>query len=190
MSYCYENLLPGTIRLLRLLPHEDENASIQCQLFSYNLQELGKRRHPYDALSYVWGDLINPKSISIDNHNISVTVNLHRALSRLRHRYIERILWVDAVCINQGNELEKEQQIRIMAKIYAQANCVVVWLGEGADDSDHALEAIRVAGGGKESSKSLNNEAIYKAVLALLQRAWFRRIWVGEQILIIFRNIY
>ena len=170
------------IRLLRLLPHESGNAPIQCQLFNYTLQDSGRRTHPYDALSYVWGDWVNPESIFIAGHKLPVTQNLYRALLRLRHHSIERILWVDAVCINQSDILEKEQQIRFMAKIYAQANRVVVWLGEGADNSDLALEEIRVAGGGKKSSNSSSPEMIHKAVLALLQRPWFRRIWVREHL--------
>jgi hypothetical protein len=180
-KYRYSPLSLGShIRLLRLLPHEDQNAPIQCQLFNYSLQELGKRTHPYDALSYVWGGSDKHQSISIGEHGLHVTEKLHEALSRLRHRSIERIIWVDAVCIDQEKEQEKEQQIQFMAKIYAQANRVVVWLGEAADNSDRALEEIRVAGG-KEFTNSSNNEMIQQAIIALLNRPWFRRIWVSEQ---------
>ena len=177
-SYRYQPLLqePDSIRLLRLLPDKDENASIQCELFNYTLQESGKRTHPYDALSYVWGNSDNPKSISIGKHTLLVTQNLHRALSRLRYCSIERILWVDAVSINQGDKSEKEQQIQFMAKIYAQANRVVIWLGDAADYSDQALEEIRVTGGSKKSSNSSNPETIQQTVLALLRRPWFRHI--------------
>jgi hypothetical protein len=173
----YQPLLPNSIRLLRLLPHEDENAPIQCQLFSCSLQESAKRSHPYDALSYVWGSEDKPRSISIGEDDLPVTVNLHDALLRLRHRSIERIIWIDAVCINQKNEREKGQQIQCMAMIFAQASHVVVWLGEAAHDSDRALEEIRVAGSQK-STNSSDNESISQAVLALLKRSWFQRIWV------------
>jgi heterokaryon incompatibility protein (HET) len=69
-----------------------------------------------------------------------------------------------------------------MAKIYGQANCVVAWLGKAADDSDRALEEIRVAGGKKATDFS-NNETIHdqQAVFTLLQRPWFRRIWVWNK---------
>ncbi|KUJ13497.1 HET-domain-containing protein [Mollisia scopiformis] len=170
------------IRLLRLLPHESRNAAIQCQLFNYTLQDSGRRTHPYEALSYVWGDLVNLESISIGGYELPVTQNLYKALSHLRHRSIDRILWVDAVCINQYDTMEKERQIRFMAKIYAQASCVVVWLGECADNSDQALEEIRVAAGGKKSSNQSNLTMIHKAVSSLLQRPWFRRIWVLQEV--------
>lgn len=183
-SYCYRPLLPEPdgIRLLRLLPCVDESAPIQCQLFNYSLRESGKRTHPYDALSYVWGSWENPGSIFIDNHEKLVTRNLYGALSRLRHGFIERFLWIDALCINQADLSEKEQQIQFMAKIYAQANRVVVWLGEAADDSDQALEVIRVAGADKDFPSTSRNEVIQHAILALLRRSWFRRIWVRKYI--------
>jgi hypothetical protein len=101
------------------------------------------------------------------------------ALSHLRDPSIERIIWVDAVCINQNDDPEKKHQIGLMSKIYSQANRVIIWLGEAADDSDLAVEEIRVAG----SKKSMNssNEKIQRAILALLGRPWFRRIWVRNR---------
>jgi hypothetical protein len=188
--YRYCDLLhePDSIRLLRLLPSKDKNAVIRCKLFNYSIQESGQRTHPYDALSYVWGKSHKPWPIvRIRKHVLPVTPNLYEALSHLRHCSIERILWVDAICINQDNIKEKEQQIRFMADVFGQANRVVVWLGTAADNSDQALEEIRVAGGkeilaagGKTSINSSNKETIQQAVLALLGRPWFRRIWVRE----------
>jgi len=181
---CYhEPLLLDSIRLIRLLPNEDKKAPIQCELFHCSLQDLSKRMHPYDALSYVWGDPSKPHPMFVREHNsksgqnLQVTKNLHEALLRLRNCFVERILWIDAVSINQKDEQEKEQQIQFMAKIYAQANRVIVWLGETADNSDQALQEIRNAGG-KEIKNSLEDETIQQAVTALLQRPWFRRIWV------------
>ena len=176
--YSYSALPLGfDIRLLRLMPHKDGTAPIQCQLFDYSLQESDQRTHPYDALSYVWGGSDKPLSIFVDEHDqqhtLPVTKNLHEALSRLRYRSIERIIWVDAVCINQENEQEKVQQIQLMAKIYAQASRVVVWLGEAANNSDRALEEIRAAKGEGSTNSS---------IIALLDRPWFRRIWVSKQV--------
>jgi hypothetical protein len=168
---------PQSIRLIRLLPSKTERAPIRCQLIDYSLQDLGRRTHLYEALSYVWGDPNVTRPILIDEHSLPVTINLYGALLRLRHCSWERIIWVDAVCINQSKREEKEQQILLMAEIYGQANSVVVWLGEAADNSDQALEEIRLAGG-KLPTNSSNKEATENAVVALLQRPWFRRIWV------------
>jgi hypothetical protein len=167
----------GCIRLLRLMPHEDEAADIQCELFEYSLENSCKGVHLYEALSYVWGDPENKRPLLMHNHSFDVTINLHAALSHLRNHSIERILWIDALCIDQANQEEKEHQIQSMARIYGQAQRVIVWLGEVADDSDLALEAIRIAGN-KNFTHSSVSERIQPAVLALLQRPWFRRIWV------------
>jgi hypothetical protein len=184
-QYCYSPLSSGhdSIRLLRLMPHEDETADIQCELFEYSPQN-SCGNHLYEALSYVWGNPDETLPIFIHEHGFNVTVNLRAALLRLRNHSIERILWVDAICIDQANWEEKGHQIQSMAKIYGQANRVVVWLGEAADDSDLAFEEIRVAGGKKsKSTNPLDCGSIQQAVLALLQRPWFRRIWVWEQTL-------
>jgi hypothetical protein len=175
-----------SIRLLRLLPNEDDAAEIQCELFEYPLHE-SRKNHLYEALSYVWGDPKHTLPISMHGHSFNVTVNLHAALLRLRNHFMHRILWIDAICINQANQKEKEHQIQAMAKIYGQANRVVVWLGEAVDESDKAFEYIRIAGGHSVSRALsdvlLETKVIEKPVVALLQRPWFRRIWVREHIL-------
>jgi len=177
-SYSLPSLGSDSIRLLRLMPNEDENAPIQCRLHNYPLQRLDKGTHLYEALSYVWGSSNTPQSVFIDNCDLPVTANLYQALSRLRDRTFERILWVDYICINQADEQEKEHQIQSMAKIYGQANRVIVYLGEAADDSDQALEDIRVAAEAESISSSQSEEG-QKAMLKLLERPWFRRIWVS-----------
>lgn len=106
-----------------------------------------------------------------------MTQNLHAALARLRYSLFERIIWIDAVCINQNDDREKEQQIQFMAKIYALANRVIVWLGEVAEDSDQALHWIRAAGGTMPQIPLCDGMS-QQAVTALLQQPWFRRIWV------------
>jgi hypothetical protein len=179
-QYSYSPLPLGTdsIRLLRLKPNKDETANIQCEIFEYSLQR-SSGTHLYDALSYVWGSPDKTLPIFVHNHSFNVTVNLHAALSRLRNGSLERVIWVDAICIDQANNKEKEDQIQSMAKIYGQANRVIVWLGEAEDHSDQALEAVRLAPG-KKSTKEF--EMTSEAVLALLQRPWFRRIWVRLQV--------
>jgi hypothetical protein len=101
-SYPYSSLPPDgdNIRLLRLLPNENEAAPLYCELRNYSLQKLGPRTHLYEALSYVWGDARKTLPIYVDNNRFLVTVNLHAALLRLQDHSFERIIWVDAICIN------------------------------------------------------------------------------------------
>ncbi|RYP52665.1 hypothetical protein DL768_002221 [Monosporascus sp. mg162] len=158
----------------------------QNELFDYPLRDSNEGTHLYEALSYVWGDEGNRQPISIDNHDLKVTSNLHAALLRLRDRLLPRVIWIDAICINQGDPNEKGQQVQSMAKIYAKASRVIVWLGEAAADSDQAIEYIRTAAV-EESSKSLVDESLVnetsqQAILTLLQRPWFQRIWVLQEV--------
>jgi hypothetical protein len=175
----YSPLPPGNgnIRLLRLMAHTDEIARIECQLFDYPLQGLGDGTHLYEALSYVWGDPNNPPSIFINGHDLPVTKNLYLALLCLRDRFIDRILWVDALCIHQKDNKEKGQQIRLMAEIYSKASRVIIWLGEEEKDSNLALEQIHLAAD-DTSTKPLLNKLNKQAIRTLLQRPWFNRIWV------------
>jgi hypothetical protein len=169
------------IRLLRLLPNEDEAAPLQCELRKYSLQKPGPRTHLYEALSYVWGDARDTLPIYVGNNRFPVTVNLHAALSRLREHSFERIMWVDAICINQKNPEEQGQQVQLMAKIYSNAHRVIVWLGEEAVEIKGALENIRLAANEELTERSKKEKQ--PTILNLLRRQWFQRIWVREQIL-------
>ncbi|KAH8757088.1 heterokaryon incompatibility protein-domain-containing protein, partial [Hyaloscypha finlandica] len=179
--YC---ILPpdgDNIRLLRLLPNDDEAATVQCELCSYSLQKLGPRTHLYEALSYVWGDTSETLPIWVDNNQFPVTVNLHAALLRLRDHSFERIIWIDAICINQKNPQEQGHQVQLMAKIYSNAYRVIVWLGEEVVEIKGALEDIRLAAN-KELLGNSEKEINKQAILNLLQRPWFRRIWVLQEV--------
>jgi hypothetical protein len=178
MSEYRHNLLlqPGSIRLLRLLPSKGDLKNIRCELFEYDLEKSDQVTRPYEALSYVWGSEDTPQTIIIGDQRFKVTQNLHTALLRLQDHSIPRILWVDAICINQTNEKEKGHQLQFMAEIYAKASRVIVWLGKAQDNSEHALEVIRLAG--QKSTNLSNTEPFQQEILQLLQRQWFRRIWV------------
>ncbi|RYP69565.1 hypothetical protein DL771_006080 [Monosporascus sp. 5C6A] len=138
----YSPLPEGSIRLLSLLPHEDTNAPIQCRLFDYPLQVSSQGTHPYEALSYVWGDPNNLRSISINEYDLLITANLHAALLHLRAPFLERMFWVDAICINQTDEAEKGEQIRHMAEIYSRFSLNIRPLGE-LIDMYHTHEATK-----------------------------------------------
>jgi hypothetical protein len=171
------SLQNDSIRLLRLKPDKDKSADIHCELFEYSLQECS-RSHLYEALSYVWGGSQKNLHVFIRSCSFGVTDNLHAALLQLRNPTLERILWVDAICIDQTNQKEKEHQIQMMAMVYGQANRVIVWLGEAAECSEQALTQILVARGDMFTHPP-SNDTIGKQVIALLQRPWFRRVWVS-----------
>lgn len=90
----------------------------------------------YEALSYTWGDESIRHTILIDGCDFSVGQNLFDALRGLRVEVKERMLWVDAICINQSDVPERNKQISIMPFIYMRAQTVLIWLGPLEDRGD------------------------------------------------------
>ena len=89
---------------------------IQCKLRIVSLNE----DLQYVALSYCWGDQNDRDSISVNGQKITVTRSLATALKYMRRNDEEVILWNDATCINQNDEIEKGSQIMLMGQIYAR----------------------------------------------------------------------
>jgi hypothetical protein len=80
----------------------------------------------YIALSYVWGDEAIGSPISINNETTSITTNLDRALRNLWRKGGEEVLvWADAICINQADDVEKASQVRMMGDIYSNGMLVL-----------------------------------------------------------------
>lgn len=183
-AFKYSPLSPGWIRLLRLIPNRDSNAPIYCQLFDFPLHEVGEEPCLYEAVSYVWGGLDKYHSIDIDGSSLAVRTNLYAALIRFRDKFFAKILWIDAVCINQEDKTERGHQVQEMAKIYRKADRVIVWLGEGMDGGDQALERMSdlAADHVVRDMKRVGSELDLQAVFRLLGRAWFRRVWVCRSI--------
>lgn len=97
----------------------------------------------YEAISYVWGDPAKPRSIVCDGQVLAITESIFTALKRFRHVDRVRILWADAICINQENDKEKSTQVTLMHDVYRKSACTLIWLGH-EDDAivQHALSGI------------------------------------------------
>lgn len=124
----------GRVRLLMLQPGRG-NEQITCRLFAASI---GKR--PYSTLSYVWGDMKITKLIQVNAHSIPVTINLEAALRYIRQLDKPVDIWVDAVCINQGDNQERGRQVAMMGQIYAQCCKCYIWLG--CPELDYPNEGI------------------------------------------------
>ncbi|KAG6359739.1 hypothetical protein INS49_010791 [Diaporthe citri] len=129
------------IRVLVLHPGNFHDP-INCTLGTVSLKSCPH----FNALSYVWGDSRLRGDIVLNGVPITVTRNLETALRHLRSHPKHHVdttatpLWVDAVCINQEDFDERNEQVRMMRDIYSLADRVVIWLGEGNADSDWAME--------------------------------------------------
>ncbi|KAF4429395.1 hypothetical protein FACUT_9138 [Fusarium acutatum] len=97
----------------------------------------------FTALSYVWGQGSSHK-IACNGCDINITQSCYEALASLRQSCRSLTIWVDAICINQEDNSEKEQQIVLMGSIFTLAETVYVWLGVGNAKTDQAAEYIGV----------------------------------------------
>ncbi|KAF2092961.1 heterokaryon incompatibility, partial [Rhizodiscina lignyota] len=75
----------------------------------------------YYALSYTWGEETDRKEIELNGCRFEVTNNLYEFLSVIRDSEGDIQLWIDAICINQFDDLEKARQVERMGDIYRHA---------------------------------------------------------------------
>jgi hypothetical protein len=112
----------------------------------------------YQALSYTWGDPNRVCTIILNGQKISVGTNLEEALQYFYSISYLGLLWVDAICINQNDNDEKNWQVQQMRDIYAQAEFVIAWLGAASDGSDLAMEKLAIAGDAIEGAVNQTSE--------------------------------
>jgi hypothetical protein len=139
MPYTFTTLDRRTdIRLLTLNRGSGDDP-IVCGLNNTSEED----RPPYEALSYTWGSPDDVADIQLNGTVISIRENLWQALWHLRREGEDRIIWADAICIDQNNILERNHQVKLMKSIYTQASDVAVWLGLEGDESDTAMDFLR-----------------------------------------------
>ncbi|KAK5163904.1 uncharacterized protein LTR77_010298 [Saxophila tyrrhenica] len=142
MSFYDRPLANNEIRLLLLRPSPDPTAPIECDPETRSLNGDGPA---YEALSYTWGppypshddaDIVfscyneQPRAITLRGQEVGVKSNLYDCLLRFRSKETTRVLWVDALCINQQDLEERAQQVSIMSEVYKQCTSALIWLGE------------------------------------------------------------
>jgi len=192
-AYIYEALPnPDDIRLILLHPGSLDNDDITCEILLTSLAN-----HPsFEALSYTWGTEHKTESIQIGPNALKITANLHSALKHLRHVTEIRVLWADAICINQADDAERSKQVRIMGNIYSKADRTVVWLGEGFDGDKDAFALVsKFAQGSIDDNVQIFIEPLaledievflkdfnWVVLDELLSRKWFTRMWVIQEV--------
>lgn len=193
-------------RLIRL--HDDNgvpNSDLICDLLTADIlhprfEGLGVRSGSnegdsivaYEALSYAWGSNDRTKTIKCNDIEFPITQNLWQALMALRlPQAFEpnvkqfRYLWVDAICINQNDNLERGEQVWNMLTIYGKAIRVIGWLGADHEDIEVMLNFAQLFGIGENFvpfSRRIDCGKVLKGLDDLYNRPWFSRIWVQQEI--------
>ena len=170
---------------------------LSCRLLTAELihsEGIGVRAYskivPYEALSYCWGKASDSCSILLNGFPYTITNNLAAALRALRSDYNTsgpRILWVDALCIDQANDAEKSVQIRNMLAIFQKAQRVIAWLGEDEDSSSaRGFDWISQVRSPQVFSPFPSSPDYIldcqRAFQGLLRRPWFHRTWIRQEV--------
>jgi hypothetical protein len=141
---------PRSFRVLRLHPSSDLSAPLDITLFEASIDDFPSDRHRYEALSYVWGAPMGSVPCTCDGKHLLITPNCDGALRQLRLSNQCRNLWVDAICIDQGNSeeslKERNTQITLMGEVYRTAERTLCWLGNGEEYTTATFERLRQIG--------------------------------------------
>ncbi|KAF2840182.1 hypothetical protein M501DRAFT_1023505 [Patellaria atrata CBS 101060] len=217
-KYTYSPLLnPSTdIRLVELVKGEVDE-EIRIRIFSASLAEWRKTAKSELSLQELNRKLSEPlrAHVTVEERFIIEDPRepdpgrwqwaFSATLSYLRNPTSSRILWIDAICIDQNNFKERESQVRRMTDIYSSASRVIAWLGPESDSSHEALETIKYIGKQVELletgslcpspdavERNWNDPRIkvcsctqtWDAIDLLLNREWFNRVWIIQEILL------
>jgi len=129
------------IRVLTILNQLSDEGLVDCSIESISLDD----QPEFTALSYCWGAPQPAGAIRVNGVPCYVTPNLAAVLRPLRFTKDAGTIpiWIDALCINQSDLDERGAQVAMMMFIYAQAECVHVWLGDKMGPSADAMETLQ-----------------------------------------------
>ena len=192
-------------RLVQLL--KGNNDDIQCELFQAWLHQ-SEGVISYEAFSYTWGSVEKTDNIKVNGRIMGVTQNLYLALRHLRFEDKDRILWIDAICIDQDNIKERGHQVQQMAEIYNKAERVIIWLGTATYETKVVMDSMKqlqeesinyACNDWKVSDQRWVNiwlavqpklRSVHTNLMArqreglesLLGQSWFKRVWILQEV--------
>ncbi len=183
----------STFRLLRL--HGGHGDRIVCSLVHHTL---GSATCPsYRAVSYTWGRDTASYTIHMPGPSIvRIRENLRNALRSIRDERSDCWLWIDAICIKQRSNEERNHQIKLMAEIYSNANVVLVWLQSANEDADvgPAFDFVRTAVAHDTTDRSVFNyvqahfrtsRSVWSSVKRLCQLRYWTRKWIIQELVMV-----
>lgn len=187
LEYQYYPLPAGSIRLIRILPGEPW-ARTRCTIVHRCL-----RYDPeYDAVSYAWGSkektrriYVQPMDPSLPEMTLPVTVNCFHLLKHLRNTSIPNgEIWIDAICINQASDEEKEKQVTMMGEIFKAAERVLVYPGDVHQNNAQRMEDLRTQIQLRRNERIPKPLSLIIIMENILKQDWFWRTWVLQEVVL------
>jgi hypothetical protein len=195
---------PDYIRLLHLEPASGNPSQPRGSLQVHKLDG----QCEYEAISYAWGDWPEiDQNLFLDDQILKISRNLYAALMAYSYPDRTRVIWADAICINQADNADKSQQVAIMADIYRKAKTVLAWLAPAFTHTVEAMEfmsqlaskagSFGISDEGEQhrlieefpsinisdaEARDLIKDAINSHVDYLVSRPWFNRVWIVQEV--------
>jgi hypothetical protein len=152
----------------------------------------------FAALSYVWGNELDRRNILVNGIVLSVTANLEVALRALAANnefqgYYK--IWIDAICINQIDEVERASQVSKMREIYNGSWTVISWLGkmDRRGDMGKAFRFLRNMASLTLEEQDLARvmtqrpgfieDSSFFALHEMMTRPYWSRLWVIQEVI-------
>jgi hypothetical protein len=170
--------------LFRILNENPKGSPmIQCELHVVPIDA----EEIYTAVSYVWGSSKQIQEVLLNGKPFGIAKNLYQLLTELATRRYSGCLWIDALCIDQSNILEKNHQVALMGKIYARAEKVLVWLGPGTNDLYRAL--VHLQDFQDLNKRYLEDSSIWnglpmRGMLEFCDHEYWTRAWIVQEFLL------
>ena len=155
----------------------------------------------YEAISYCWGNCLSKTNIILNGLKFMAPSSAVTPLVYFRQSAKPRFVWIDALCIDQTNDREKEHQVAMMGAIYVSAASTLVWLGVSQDDekTKHAVRfcsnpAQRIVSEPQQSGIrieeldqiceeiSLPDDYDYSVLEIIFDSPWYSRTWVVQEV--------
>jgi hypothetical protein len=191
--YGYQKITsPRTIRLLKIQPRL---FGLSISLVNYQLDT--DTPASFEAVSYRWGSGERTRIVEIDGKVLPIPASAYDILWGRASLWRTRLMWIDAICINQDDKDDKNQQVGLMRDIYDRATRAFIWLGDATDAwlayvflTDMMAENgngrsdldVTVAQFGLKRIRDGNPK--WAALKRMLENPYWSRVWIVQEIVV------
>jgi hypothetical protein len=188
----------GTIRLLQI--NRSHKSTIVCTLERHSLDS--KTCPKFTTISYVWGTYAPEDKIDITVNGVKFPVapsvppilELIRDHGDLRQK---KWIWIDGICINQSDAIEKNHQVDLMGRIYSESEHTIAWLGKRDKNTDASMDLLvdiqsragklqrdHKARKPRQTPADLQDAAKWKPLRCFFGLPWWRRVWTLQEFIL------